>query len=165
MHLYPQAHCSHYSHWLDIPIPNSNHLLHNILQANAFYCSWTMQRNQALPKCLHIRGATQKFPKFLCHSLTTYRNFYSPPSPSKKSPSAVIQSSQQDFHDWKHYWKSFHVSIFITSCESVWIPSMSSQQNTAWQSGSQWVQLTINSSAQLYYKQFLHSIPTSGTLG
>ena len=28
-------------------------------------------------------GATQKFPKFPCRSFTTYRNFYSPPSPSK----------------------------------------------------------------------------------
>jgi len=115
--------------------------------------------------CLHIQGATQKFPKFLCHSLTSYRNFYSSPSPSKKYPSAVILWSQQNFHNWKHYWNSFRVSIFITSCESVWITSMSSQQNTAWQSGSQWVKLTITSSAQLYYKQFLHSIPTSGTLG
>jgi len=42
---------------------------------------------------------------------------------------------------------------------------MSSQKNTAWQSGSQWVQLTITSSAQLYYKQLLYSIPNSGTLG
>jgi len=25
-----------------------------------------------------IRGVTQKFPKFFCHSLTAYQNFYSP---------------------------------------------------------------------------------------
>ena len=30
-----------------------------------------------------VHGATQKFPKFLCYSLTTYQNFYLPPSPSK----------------------------------------------------------------------------------
>jgi hypothetical protein len=30
-----------------------------------------------------LRGATQKFPKFECRSLTTYRNFYLPSSPSK----------------------------------------------------------------------------------
>jgi len=41
MRLEPQAHCSHYFHWLAIPIPNPNHLLHNTLYANAFYCSWT----------------------------------------------------------------------------------------------------------------------------
>jgi len=30
-----------------------------------------------------IRGATQKFPKFFCRSLTAYQNFYSPPTPMK----------------------------------------------------------------------------------
>ena len=62
-----------------------------------------------------IWGATQKFPKFFCHSLTTYQNFYSPPSPSKQSPFAWIQQSQWDFHDRRHCWKSFCVSVFITS--------------------------------------------------
>jgi len=37
----------------------------------------------ALDQKLAHTTATQKFPKFLCHSLTTYWNFYSPPSPSK----------------------------------------------------------------------------------
>jgi len=42
---------------------------------------------------------------------------------------------------------------------------MSSQQNTTWQSGSQRLQILIPNSAQLYYKNFSHSIPISGTFG
>jgi len=67
--------------------------------------------------------ATQKFLKFLCHSLTTYRNFYSPPSPSKLSPLAMIQQFQRGFHDRKHFWKSYCVSFF-TFCDMVWISLM-----------------------------------------
>jgi hypothetical protein len=34
---------------------------------------------------------------------------------------ALIQRSQLDFHNQKHCWESFCVSVFITSCDSVWI--------------------------------------------
>jgi hypothetical protein len=71
----------------------------------------------------YVWGVTQTFSEFFCCSFTTYRNFYSPLSPSKQPPLALIQRSQRDFHDRKHRWKSFRVSVFITSCDSVWISS------------------------------------------
>jgi hypothetical protein len=69
----------------------------------------------------------KKFPKFLYRSLTTSSNFYLPSSPLKQSPLEFIQRFQWDFHDWKHFWKSFHVSIFIMFCDSIWIYSVLSK--------------------------------------
>jgi hypothetical protein len=67
------------------------------------------------------RGVKEKFPKFLYRSFTTYRNFYSSPSLSKKTPLVPTLQFQQDFHDRKHFWKSFHISVLITFCDTVWI--------------------------------------------
>ena len=39
----------------------------------------------------------------------------------------MTQRSQRDFHDRKHWWKSFRVSVFIMSCHSVWISSVLSK--------------------------------------
>jgi hypothetical protein len=40
----------------------------------------------------------------------------------------LIHRHQRDFHDRKHYWKSFRVSVSITSRDSVWISSMLSKR-------------------------------------
>jgi len=74
----------------------------------------------ALDQKLAHTTPTQKFPKFLCHSLTTYRNFYSPPSPLKLSPLALIQRFQWDSHDRKHSWKSYCISAFMSSSRSAY---------------------------------------------
>jgi hypothetical protein len=120
-----------------------------------------------------------KFPKFLCHSLTTDRNFYSSPSPS-----ALIQESQRDFHDRKHCWKSFCVHVFIASCDSVWIYSMLQKHgnlsfnfmhrkkhiptHSRMPLGRLFhkrVELAISIDAKLYLKRFSRGIPISGTFG
>jgi len=36
--------------------------------------------------------------------------------------------SQRDFHDLKHFWKSFCVRVFITFCDMVWIFLMLSKR-------------------------------------
>jgi len=52
-----------------------------------------------------------------------------------------------------------------TTQKSIAKTHTSSQQNAAWHSGSQRVQLVIPSGTQLYYKWFSHGIPILGTFG
>jgi hypothetical protein len=82
-----------------------------------------------------VQGATQKLPKFFCHSFTTYWNFYSP-HPLRNSPIWRYRF-QRDFRDRKHFWKSFCVSVFITFCDMVWISLMLSKV-TPWATISSW---------------------------
>ena len=80
--------------------------------------------NSTAFKCkIQYTTATEKFPTFLCRSLTTYRNFCLPPSPLE-----LIQRSQRDFHDRRHFWKSYCFSVFITFCDTVWISLMLSKR-------------------------------------
>jgi hypothetical protein len=63
--------------------------------------------------------STKKFLKFVCLTLTTYRNFHSPPSPS-----ALIKRSQRAFHDRWSFWFKTLIACFY----SAWISSMFSKR-------------------------------------
>ena len=68
-----------------------------------------------------------KFPEISLPQLNHLPKFLFTSIPFRVVPFCIDTAIPADFHNWKHCWKSIHVSIFTVYCDLVWNSSMLSK--------------------------------------